>query len=143
VCSYKAVFSDDELGTSSCSAEYVLGHWIKEFISPHKKCKHPTSYVSCYQVIEITQKYYEKYEVWDFHRGVEEDSVVLEYDAMSFTEWLLMFHGNLPSLSAPAQTEAASVSKVSVTIDQSVHCYIPKELNFHYEITAYSCQYVQ
>lgn len=120
LCAVIRQFLDDELGTSSCSAEYVFGHWIKEFISPHKKCKHPTSYVYCCQVIEITQKYYEKYEVRGFHRGAEEDSVVLEYDAMSFTEWLLLFHGNSPSLSSPAQTlktKAASVSKVSITID--------------------------
>jgi hypothetical protein len=98
----------------------VLGHWIKEFISPHKKCKHPTSYVYCCQVIEITQKYYEKYEVRGFHRGAEEDSVVLEYDAMSFTEWLLLFHGNSPSLSSPAQT-----LKTGSKCLQSVNNYWP------------------
>lgn len=69
-------------------------------------------------LIETTQKYDEIYEFWGFHRGDEEESV-LEYDAMSIGKWLLTFHGSWPSLSSSAhtlKTEAASVSKVSVTI---------------------------
>jgi hypothetical protein len=123
VCSHKAVFQLTNWEQVLVQLNMVLSHWIREFFSPYKKCKHP---VSCCHIIEITQKYYESFEVWGCHSGVEEDSVVLDYNAMSLGEWLLMFNGNLPSLSSPAH-------------DQSVHCHIQKELNLYCEITAYSC----
>jgi hypothetical protein len=45
----------------------------------------------------------------------------VEYNVLSVGKWLLMFHGNLPSLSSSVhtlKTEAGSISTVTVIISQ-------------------------